>query len=176
MNLPRLSHRAMGAVEEHKAHAPKRVRCAVITISDSRTEATDESGALLRKLLSKAGHRIERHELVKDEPRAIMDAVDNAAKVADAILTNGGTGLAPRDVTIETLEPTLDKVLPGFGELFRMLSHGVIGSAAMMSRALAGVYKGKLIFCLPGSPDAVALAMERLILPELGHAVGVMHR
>jgi len=176
LNPPRLSYPAMGAVEEHKAHAPKSVRCAVITISDSRTEATDESGALLRKLLSDAGHRVEFLKIVKDEAGPIGDAVDEAARRAEAILTNGGTGLAPRDVTIETLEPKLDKVLPGFGELFRMLSYDRIGSAAMMSRALAGVYKGKLLFCLPGSPDAVALAMERLVLPELGHAVGVIHR
>jgi len=166
----------MGAVEEHKAHAPKSVRCAVITISDSRTEATDESGALLRKLLSDAGHRVGFHQIVKDDARAIASVVDKAAKLADAIITNGGTGLAPRDVTIETIEPKLEKVLPGFGELFRMLGHERIGSAAMMSRALAGVYKGALIFCLPGSPDAVSLAMEGLILPELGHAVGVMRR
>ncbi len=166
----------MGAVEEHKAHAPRSVRCAVITISDSRTEATDESGALLRKLLSEADHRVGFHQIVKDDARAIASVVDKAAKVADAIITNGGTGLAPRDVTIETIEPKLEKVLPGFGELFRVLSHERIGSAAMMSRALAGVYKGTLIFCLPGSPDAVSLAMERLILPELGHAVGVMRR
>ena len=92
------------------------------------------------------------------------------------ILVNGGTGIARRDSTFEAIDGLLEKRIPGFGELFRMLSYDRIGSAAMMSRALAGVYKGKLLFCLPGSPDAVALAMERLVLPELGHAVGVMHR
>jgi len=164
------------AVEEHRAHAPRSVACGVITVSDSRTEATDESGALLKKLLTEAGHRVVFTAIVKDEPAAIADAVDRAAQVADAVVTNGGTGLAPRDVTIETLAPRLEKVLPGFGEIFRALSHKEIGSAAMLSRAIAGVYKGRLLFCLPGSPDACALATKALILPELGHAVGVMRR
>ncbi len=110
----------------------------MITVSDSRTEATDESGALLTRLLTEAGHRVVLTAIVKDEPAAIADAVDRAARVADAIVTNGGTGLAPRDVTIETLAPRLEKVLPGFGELFRALSYKEIGSAAMLSRAIAG--------------------------------------
>ena len=164
------------AVEQHRAHAPRSVTCGVITVSDSRTEATDESGALLTRLLTEAGHRVVFTAIVKDEAAAIADAVDRAAQVADAIVTNGGTGLAPRDVTIETLAPRLEKVLPGFGEIFRALSHKEIGSAAMLSRAIAGVYKGRLLFCLPGSPDACALATKALILPELGHAVGVMRR
>lgn len=164
------------AVEQHRAHAPRSVACGVITVSDSRTEATDESGALLTRLLTEAGHRVVLTAIVKDEPAAIADAVDRAAQVADAIVTNGGTGLAPRDVTIETLAPRLEKVLPGFGEIFRALSYKEIGSAAMLSRAIAGVYKGRLLFCLPGSPDACALATKALILPELGHAVGVMRR
>ncbi len=166
----------MGAVEEHRAHAPRSVACAVITVSDTRTESTDESGALLRKLLEDAGHRVAFAAIVRDEAAAIADAVDRAARVADAIVTNGGTGLAPRDVTIETLAPKLEKTLPGFGELFRALSHREVGSAAMLSRAIAGVYRGRLVFCLPGSPDACGLAATALILPELGHAVGVMRR
>jgi len=164
------------AVEEHRAHAPRSVACGVITVSDSRTEATDESGALLKKLLTEAGHRVVFAAIVKDEPEAIADAVDRAARVADAVVTNGGTGLAPRDVTIETLAPRLEKTLPGFGEIFRALSFREIGSAAMLSRAIAGVYRGKILFCLPGSPDACGLATKALILPELGHAVGVMRR
>ena len=166
----------MGAVEEHKAHAPKSAKCGVITISDSRTEATDESGKILKQLLLEAGHKILFTAVVKDEPKAIGEAVEQASWTCDAIVTNGGTGLSPRDVTVETLQPELDKVLPGFGELFRVLSYREIGSAAMLSRALAGVYRTRLLFCLPGSPTACALAMEKLILPELGHALGVMSR
>jgi molybdenum cofactor biosynthesis protein B len=166
----------MGAVEEHKAHAPRRVACGVVTVSDTRTEATDESGALLKRILVDAGHSVPFYAIVRDEPPQIADAVERASQACDAILTNGGTGLSPRDVTIETLEPKLDKVLPGFGELFRSLSYKEIGSAAMMSRALAGVYRGRLLFCVPGSPSAVELAARALILPELGHAIGVMRR
>jgi molybdenum cofactor biosynthesis protein B len=166
----------MGAVEEHKAHAPKAVTCAVITISDSRTEATDESGKVLRQLLLEAGHKVLYTAVVKDDGKAIAAAVERASRSCEAIVTNGGTGLGPRDVTIETLRPHLDKALPGFGELFRALSYRDIGSAAMLSGALAGVYKTRLLFCLPGSPAACALAMKSLILPELGHAIGVMGR
>ncbi|TLZ59072.1 MAG: molybdenum cofactor biosynthesis protein MoaB [Methanobacteriota archaeon] len=166
----------MGAVDEHKAHAPKSVKVAVITISDTRTEATDESGKILKQLLLDAGHKILFLAIVKDEAKAIADAVEQASWTCDAIVTNGGTGLSKRDVTIETLQPGLDKVLPGFGELFRVLSYRDIGSAAMLSRAIAGVYKTRLLFCLPGSPAACILAMKSLILPELGHAIGVMGR
>ncbi len=166
----------MGAVEEHQAHAPTSVKVGVITISDSRTEATDESGKILKQLLLDAGHKILYTAVVKDEAKAIADAVEQASWTCDAILTNGGTGLSKRDVTIETLQPEFDKVLPGFGELFRVLSYRDIGSAAMLSRAIAGVYKTRLLFCLPGSPAACLLAMKSLILPELGHAIGVMNR
>ena len=166
----------MGAVDEHKAHAPKSVKVAVITISDTRTEATDESGKILKQLLLDAGHKILFLAIVKDEAKAIADAVEQASWTCDAIVTNGGTGLSKRDVTIETLAPQLDKALPGFGELFRILSYRDIGAAAMLSGALAGVYKTRLLFCLPGSPAACILAMKSLILPELGHAIGVMNR
>lgn len=162
------------AVEQHRAQAPERVMCAVITISNSRSEATDESGALLKSLLTAAGHEVPFYRVVKDDGPAISAAVDDAARTCEAIVTNGGTGLGPHDVTVETLEPRLQKVLPGFGELFRTLSYREIGSAAMMSRALAGTYKGRIVFCLPGSPKAVELATKSLILPELAHAVGVM--
>ena len=166
----------MGAVDEHKARAPKSVKCGVITISDSRTETTDESGKILKQLLLDAGHKILFTAIVKDDRKAIAEAVEQASWTCDAIVTNGGTGLSKRDVTIETLEPGLEKVLPGFGELFRVLSYRDVGSAAMLSRAIAGVYKTRLLFCLPGSPAACLLAMKSLILPELGHAVGVMGR
>ena len=166
----------MGAVDEHKAHAPKSVKVAVITISDTRTEATDESGKILKQLLLDAGHKILFLAVVKDEAKAIADAVEQASWTCDAIVTNGGTGLARRDVTIPALLPAFEKTLPGFGELFRSLSYASIGSSAMLSGAIAGIYHGRLVFCLPGSPDACRLAVEKLILPELGHAVGVMGR
>lgn len=164
------------AVDEHKARAPAKVVCGVVTVSDSRTEATDDSGQLVRKLLTEGGHEVPFYAIVNDEAPAILAAVEDAVGRCDVVVTNGGTGLSPRDVTIETLEPTFDKVLAGFGELFRMLSWREIGSAAMMSRALAGTYRGKLVFCLPGSPEACKLAVTSLILPEIGHAVGVMRR
>ena len=163
-------------MHEHKARAPGTVACGVVTVSDSRTEATDDSGQLIRKLLADAGHTVPFYEVVKDEGPAILAAVERAVAACDAILTNGGTGLSPRDVTVETLEPLMEKVLPGFGELFRALSFREIGSAAMMSRTLAGTFRGKLLFCLPGSPAACELAVKSLILAELGHAVGVMRR
>ncbi|TLZ52826.1 MAG: molybdenum cofactor biosynthesis protein MoaB [Methanobacteriota archaeon] len=164
------------AVREHKAHAPASVACGVITVSDTRTDATDESGRLIRELLAAGGHKVAAYAIVKDEASAILAALDRVLPACDVVITNGGTGLSPRDVTIETVTPEMDKVLPGFGELFRMLSHRDIGSAAMMSRAVAGTFRGKLVFCLPGSPEACALAVKSLILPELGHAVGVMRR
>src|SRR3989441_13314645 len=148
----------MAAVEEHKAHAPKSVKCAVITISDSRTEATDESGKILRQAILDAGHKILFTAIVKDDAKAIEEVVEQASWTCEAIVTNGGTGLGPRDVTIPTLLPAFEKTLPGFGELFRSLSYDAIGSAAMLSGAVAGVYHGRLVFCLPGSPDACRLA------------------
>src|SRR5439155_7647282 len=129
----------MGAVDEHKAHAPKSVKVAVITISDTRTEATDESGKILKQLLLDAGHKILFLAIVKDEAKAIADAVEQASWTCDAIVTNGWTVLSKRDVTIKTLQPGLVKVLPGFGELFRVLSYPDIGSAAMLSREIPGV-------------------------------------
>src|SRR5436190_5586851 len=166
----------MAVPKKHKEHAPTSVKCGVITISDSRTPETDESGKLIRDLFQRAGHSILFSVVVKDESKPILDAVEQASWTCDAILTNGGTGLAKRDVTIPTLLPTFDRTLPGFGELFRALSYQAIESPAMLSGAVAGVYHGRLVFCLPGSPDACRLAVEKLILPELGHAVGVMER
>jgi molybdenum cofactor biosynthesis protein B len=154
---------------QHKARAPRRLRVAVLTVSDTRTEATDDSGALARDLLARAGHEAGPRAVVRDEARAIRDAVLALLPVSDALVLNGGTGISPRDVTIETLEPMLDKRLPGFGELFRALSFAEVGSAAMLSRATAGILQGKPVFALPGSPEAVRLGVERLILPELGH-------
>jgi molybdenum cofactor biosynthesis protein B len=156
-------------VHEHHATARRGLRVAVITVSDTRTEATDDSGALLVELLAKAGHRVALRRIVKDDVAQIRAALLAGLEEADAALLNGGTGISPRDVTLEAVEPLLDKPLPGFGELFRALSFQAIGSAAMASRALAGVRGGKPVVAMPGSPQAVQLAMERLVLPELGH-------
>lgn len=166
----------MAVPRHHKAHAPASVACGVITISDSRTPETDDSGRLIRTMLAAAGHTVPVAAIVKDETDAILVAVSRAAETCDAILTNGGTGLATRDVTIPTLAPLLERTLPGFGELFRSLSYQEIGSAALLSGALAGVFRGRLLVCLPGSPDACRLALEKLILPELGHAIGLLRR
>jgi molybdenum cofactor biosynthesis protein B len=155
----------------HRRHAAAAVACAVVTVSDSRTPETDVSGARIRAALEGAGHRVVSYAILPDEPARIREHVERA--LADpgvqAIIVNGGTGIAPRDTTYEALTTLLDKRLDGFGELFRMLSWEQVGPAAMLSRAAAGVARGKILASLPGSPDAVALAMERLLVPELGH-------
>jgi molybdenum cofactor biosynthesis protein B len=160
-------------VQPHRADAPKSVACAVITVSDTRTLADDSGGALLCALLEGAGHSVAARELVQDDAAAIGAALDGALARANcaAVLLTGGTGVAPRDVTPEAVAPRLDRQLPGFGELFRSLSFEEIGSAALVSRALAGIARGKPVFALPGSRAAIRLALERLILPELGHLV-----
>jgi molybdopterin adenylyltransferase len=164
--------------EEHKHQAPTSVRCFVITSSDSRTEANDASGTLIRELLGQSGHLVVGHAIIKDEPAALRALLDGDAPRAGArvVLISGGTGLGRRDTTVETLAPLLEKRLDGFGELFRALSFQEIGSAAMMSRAVAGTYRGMAVFALPGSPGAARLALSRLILPELGHVEREMTR
>lgn len=166
----------MAVPGKHREYALASVKCGIITISDSRTPETDDSGKLIRDRLLQNRHKVLFYVVVKDEAKPILDAVEQASWTCDVVITNGGTGLAPRDVTMPTLLPTFNKIVPGFGELFRSLSYQEIGSAAMLSGAAAGVYRGRLVFCLPGSPDACRLAMEKLILPELGHAAGVMNR
>ncbi len=166
----------MSVPHEHQAHAPASVKCGVVTSSDSRRPETDESGKLIKDLLLHAGHTVLFYAVVKDEARAIADAVEQASWTCDAVITNGGTGIGRRDVTVPTLLPLFERTLPGFGELFRRLSFDELGSPAFLSGATAGVYHGRLVFCLPGSPDACRLAMEKLILPELSHAVGVLNR
>ncbi|WP_342381203.1 molybdenum cofactor biosynthesis protein MoaB [Myxococcus stipitatus] len=149
----------------------------VVTCSDSRDAARDGSGKVLRDGLESAGHNIAGYVVVKDDPEAIRGAVAQAqAAGARALLFTGGTGIGRRDTTVETLRAMFEKELPGFGELFRMLSYRQIGSAAMMSRATAGTYQGMIIFALPGSPQAARLALDALILPELGHAVRELTR
>lgn len=162
------------SVEEHKSKAPTSIGCMVITVSDTRTAETDKSGQLMMQYLQEAGHQTVLYRIVKDERTPIAEAIHEGAlsEQVEVILLNGGTGIAARDVTYEVVSELLEKELPGFGELFRYLSFAEeIGSAAMLSRATAGTYRGKAVFSLPGSSGAVRLAMTRLILPELGHVV-----
>lgn len=146
----------------------------MITVSDTRTLADDSGGALVCELLEGGGHRVASREIVKDDVAAIRAALGSALASPDcaAVILTGGTGVAPRDVTPEAVAALLETPLPGFGELFRQLSFAEIGAAAMVSRALAGLARGKPVFALPGSRAAVRLGLERLILPELGHLVG----
>jgi molybdopterin adenylyltransferase len=162
------------SITEHKQEADKAVNCKVITVSDTRNKDTDKSGKLMMEMLEQAGHAIVDYVIVKDEAAPIQEAILNGCESddIDVILTNGGTGIAKRDVTIETVQELLDKEIVGFGELFRMLSYQEdIGSAAILSRAIAGVVKNKAVFSTPGSTGAVKLAMNKLILPEIGHVV-----
>jgi molybdopterin adenylyltransferase len=157
---------------EHKASAPSGpVGCFVLTISDTKTEATDTSGALIRELLGGAGHRVIASRIVRDEPadvaRLVRDACGDPA--VQAVILTGGTGITSRDSTFEAVEGLLDKRLPGFGELFRMLSFQEIGAAAMLSRAQLGIRARRVVVSLPGSPNACRLALEKLLLPELPH-------
>lgn len=154
------------------------VSCAVITVSDTRTQDTDRSGQLIQQLLLEAGHTIGFYTLVKDEPDQIRSQMQTFSDRTDldALIFNGGTGIAPRDTTYDAIENLLEKTLPGFGEIFRTLSYAEIGSRAIASRAIAGVYCGKLVFSVPGSSNAVKLAMEKLILPELVHLVSQLRR
>ncbi len=160
--------------DEHKQTAPRSVTCKVITVSDTRTVETDKSGQLMISLLKENGHVIGDYVIVKDSREEITREVLRGCidDRVDIILTNGGTGIAKRDVTIETVQSLFEKEISGFGELFRMLSYTEdIGSAAILSRAIAGVIQNKAIFSTPGSTGAVGLAMNKLILPELGHIV-----
>jgi molybdenum cofactor biosynthesis protein B len=149
------------------------VSCAVITISDTRTEQEDESGTLIKDKLGQSGHRVMAYVLLKNDAEAVRSKVEGLVGQdgLQVVITSGGTGASSRDITVETVSPMLDKRLDGFGELFRSLSYHEIGTASIMSRALAGVIKGKVVICLPGSAGAVTLAMDRIILPEIGHMV-----
>ncbi|GEN51796.1 MogA/MoaB family molybdenum cofactor biosynthesis protein [Halobacillus faecis] len=167
------------AVEEHKARGSDSVSCLVLTVSDTRTEETDKSGRLMIEKLTNAGHTVSKYHIVKDEQSEIRDYTKSGVDDPDidAVLINGGTGVAKRDITIEVIEGMLEKEMPGFGEIFRMLSYTEdIGSAAILSRAIAGVSGRTAIFSTPGSSGAVKLAMDRLILPELPHIVGELNK
>ncbi|MRG85651.1 MogA/MoaB family molybdenum cofactor biosynthesis protein [Salinibacillus xinjiangensis] len=160
------------ATHEHKAQAPKTVTCAVITVSDTRTEETDKSGKLIKTLLDEKEHHVGHYAITKDDYVHIQHLIKDLADRDDihAILLNGGTGISRRDTTYEAVKDLLDKEMPGFGEIFRLLSfQNDIGAAAILSRAVAGVYKNTAIFSMPGSSGAVKLAMNELILPELSH-------
>ncbi len=166
------------SVEEHRSQAPDHVRCAVITVSDTRTEETDRSGQLIKQRLSESGHEIVHYRIVKDEPDQIDDILTDLVDRGDcdAVIFNGGTGIARRDTTFDTVSRRLEKQLDGFGEIFRMLSFDEIGAAAMLSRATAGVIGDTVVFLTPGSSNAVGLAMEKLILPEIAHVVFEMRK
>ncbi|KOR86319.1 molybdenum cofactor biosynthesis protein B [Bacillus sp. FJAT-22058] len=167
------------SVKNHKKAVTEAVRCMVITVSDTRDEETDKSGALMKELLKSSGHEVTEYAIVKDDRKAIQDAVTSGSRsgMVDVILTNGGTGIAKRDVTIEAVKELMTKEIPGFGEIFRMLSYQEdIGAAAILSRAIAGVVNNKAVFSTPGSSGAVRLAMNKLILPELGHVVGELRK
>lgn len=166
--------------KKHKASAPKQLNYAVFICSTSRYqemqkgEKTDDvSGDTIEALLTNVGHRVLSRNIIADNKSMIEDAMKKILSTAelDAAIFCGGTGVAPKDVTIETVSPFFEKTLPGFGEIFRRLSYDKMGSAAVMSRAVAGVAKGKALFCIPGSPDAVQVSVETLILPETPHIV-----
>jgi molybdenum cofactor biosynthesis protein B len=163
---------------EHRSQAPSSIGCFIITVSDTRTDATDTSGRAISELLSAAGHRIVGRAILKDDAELVRGTVERQLANPDVqvIITTGGTGITSRDMTFEAVGSMLQKRLDGFGELFRMLSFEQIGPAAMMSRACAGLVAGRIVVSLPGSEAAVRLAMERLLIPELGHLVQQANR
>ncbi|CAD5955336.1 Molybdenum cofactor biosynthesis protein B [Planktothrix tepida] len=168
----------MNSTIPHPDSSEIQVNCAVITVSDTRTPETDKSGQLIQQFLQNAGYPIRHYQIVKDEPTEITELLKTLCQIPelDACIFNGGTGISPRDTTYDAIETLLEKTLPGFGEIFRTLSYAEIGSRAMASRAVAGVCQGKLIFSVPGSSNAVKLAMEQLIIPELAHLVKVLNQ
>ncbi len=162
----------MRGADEHRERAGTGpVTVAIVTVSDTRTPDTDQNRIYLERRLTETGHRVGPYRLIKDEPQQVRDVLDELASTAGVqiILFNGGTGIAPRDTTFDVISAKLEKTLPGFGELFRMLSYQEVGAAAMLSRATAGVYRNTLVFSMPGSPNAVEVAFEKLILPEINH-------
>lgn len=166
----------MGHREHHRRGA-RSVPCAVVTVSDTRDETTDKSGRLIRRVLARAGHPVVDYRILRDDPRAIARHLRGLARrrsAARVVVISGGTGLAPRDRTYEAISGLLEKRLDGFGEIFRTLSFRRIGPSAMLSRAVAGTWRGRMIFSLPGSEPAVRLALSRLILPEIRHIAGLL--
>ena len=164
------------SVATHRKEAPASVRCFVLTISDTRTAETDTSGDAIAQALASAGHEVVGRRIVRDDPVTVREIVRAESRNVPVIVTTGGTGITSRDSTYEAISTLLDKRLDGFGELFRMLSYEQIGSAAMLSRACAGSIGTTAIFALPGSEQAVRLAMDKLVLPEIGHVVRELQR
>lgn len=166
------------SAEQHRAYSPARLGFALVTVSDSRTPETDSSGRAMRERIEAAGHAVASVRIVRDEVPEIREAVVSALEApgVDVVAVSGGTGFSPRDVTIDAISPLFERPIEGFGELFRMLSFEQVGPAAMLSRAAAGLARGRAVFLLPGSPKAVALALDRLILPEAGHLLGQARR
>ncbi len=161
------------SAEKHRKASPERVRVAVLTISDTRTPETDTGGNVIVDSMQKAGHEIVHREIVKDDAPRIKKILEEflADAAVDAVITTGGTGISARDATYEVVAQMLDKKLDGFGELFRVLSYEEVGAAAILSRAIAGAAGLKFVACLPGSTNAVRLAMEKLLVPEIPHIV-----
>ncbi|MBU4266349.1 MAG: MogA/MoaB family molybdenum cofactor biosynthesis protein [Candidatus Altiarchaeota archaeon] len=157
--------------KRHKKNAPESVRVAVVTVSDTRTKEDDSSGRIIKETLAENGHRVVEYDVIRDDARMIREKIEHIlSSDVDVIITNGGTGVSKRDVTVEALQGLIEKELPGFGELFRYLSYKQIGATAILSRAFAGVSKEKAVICLPGSKNAVTLGMN-FIVGELGHLV-----
>ena len=163
------------SVQEHKRHARTNLKVGVLTASDTRTPENDKSGQLIRQMFEAAGHRVEFYRIVRDEAATIASTIAENLGNLDAMIVTGGTGVAPRDCTADVVNKLLGPELPGFGELFRMLSYQEIGSAAFLSRATAGIRAGKIVVSLPGSPDACRLGLEKLLLPELGHIAHLLN-
>ena len=163
---------------EHRATAPRAVGCWVLTISDTKTPETDTSGALIRQLLLDAGHAVVGSTIVRDEPKDVQRVIRQACATdtVRAVIATGGTGITSRDSTYEAIDALLDKRLPGFGELFRMLSYEEVGAAAMLSRAQLGIHARRIVVSLPGSPNACRLALEKLLIPELPHLIREVSR
>ena len=161
------------SVQKHREAAPEKIRVAVLTISDTRTPETDTGGNAIVELMRDAGHEILHREIVRDDTRRIEEILERLLTDVnvDAVITTGGTGISGRDTTYEVVSRLVDKKLDGFGELFRMLSYEEIGAAAMLSRAVAGTVGSRFVACLPGSANAVRLAMESLLVPEVAHIV-----
>lgn len=166
------------SVDEHRAYAPEVLGFAVVTVSDTRAFEEDRSGNVIAQLVEEGGHRVAERRLVRDEVALIRQQVCELSvrQDVDVVILTGGTGFSPRDLTVDAVAPLFQRPIEGFGELFRMLSFAEVGAAAMLSRAVAGIVQGRLIFALPGSRAAVRLALERLILPEAGHLLGQIRR
>jgi len=167
------------SVEQHRAETPSTVFAfAVVAVTDSQTPESDRNGPLVRELVEAAGHAVALQKLVPNAVSAVQEELQDLLQREgiDAVVFCGGTGFSPRDLTVDAVRPFLEREVDGFGELFRALSYAEIGTAAMLSRAVGGVARRRAVFCLPGSPKAVRLAVERLILPELGHLLGQLRR